>query len=216
MTNSKPTVELDEVLDLYARASEAFDAKVLHDFIEQYPEHAKPLQRYAQVQLTSKQPTRAEVEAERLTDEEMLPQRSKLLQRMQQLRGTPSPEDVSEATQKLAAISGATGVTEAAKAVFLSVNHGEDLLFLSIVDSSSPVDGVPDWFHERLGDYLGCPTAHVVQSMVAKRQQQLGHQRFSAQDKLAEGPPVTWAKLVEDCITDEEVQKEILVRAKRS
>lgn len=216
MINSKPTVELDEVLDLYAHASEAFDAKVLHDFIEKYPEHAKPLQRYAQVQLTFKQPTRAEVEAERLTDEEMLPQRSKLLQRMQQLRGTPSSEEITEAAKKLAAVSGATGVAEAAKAVFLSVDHGEDLLFLSIVDSSSRVEGVRDWFHERLGNYLGCPAAHVVQAIVAKRQQQLGHQRFSAKDKLSEGPPVTWEQLVEDCITDEDVKKEILERTKRS
>ena len=49
-----------------------------------------------------------------------------------------------------------------------------------------------------------------------KRQQHLGHQRFSAQDKLAEGPPVTWEQLVEDCITDEEVKKKILERAERS
>jgi hypothetical protein len=216
MINSKPTADLDEVLGLYARASEAFDAKVLRDFIEKYPEHAKQLQRYAQVQLTFKQPTRAEVEAEPLTDEEMLPQRSKLLQRMQQLRGTPSPDEVANAAKKLAAVSGASGVEGVARAIFSSAEHGEDLLFLSVVDSTSPVDGVPDWFYEGLGSHLGSPAAHVVQAIVAKRQQHLGHQRFSAQDKLAEGPPVTWEQLVEDCITDEEVKKKILERTERS
>ena len=217
MINSKHTVDLDEVLDLYARASKAFDAKVLHDFISKYPEHTKPLQRYAQVQLTFKQPTREEVEAEHLTDEEMLPQRSKLLQRMQQLRGRPSPSEVAEASKKLAAVSGESGVANAAKAVFLSAGHGEDLLFVSVVDSTSRVDGVPDWFHEKLGNHVGSPAAHVVQAIVAKRQQQhRGHQRFSAQDKLAEVPPVTWEQLVEDCITDEEVKKQIVERTERS
>lgn len=33
MVNSKPTVDLGEVLGLYARASDAFDAKVLREFI---------------------------------------------------------------------------------------------------------------------------------------------------------------------------------------
>lgn len=216
MTTSKPTVDLDEVLALYARASEAFDAKVLRDFIEKYPDHAKPLQRYAQVQLTFKQPTRAEVEAERLTDHEMLLQRSKLLQRMQQLRESPSPEDVADATKKLAAITGASGVAEAARAVFSSAEHGEDLLFLSVVDSSSRVDGLPDWFNTQLGRHLECATAAIVQAMAMKRQHHVGHQRFSAQYKLAEGSPITWEQLVEDCITDEEVKKEILRRAERS
>lgn len=216
MTNSKSVVDLDEVLDLYARASESFDAKVLHDFIEKYPQHAKPLQRYAQVQLTFRQPARAEVEAEPLTDKEMLPRRSKLLQRMQELRGTPSPGDVADAAGKLAAVSGASGVEAAARAIFSSADHGEDLLFLSVVDSTSRVDGVPDWFHEGLGSHIGSPAAHVVHALVAKRQQRLGHQRFSAQDKLTEGPPVTWKQLVEDCITDEEVKKKILERTERS
>lgn len=216
MTNSKPTVDLDVVLDLYASASETFDGKVLREFIEKYPEHAKPLQRYAQVQLTFKQPTRDEVEAERLTDHEMLPQRSKLLQRMQQLRESPSPEEVADAAKKLAAVSGASGVAEAARAIFSSTEHGEDLLFLSVVDSSSRVDGLPDWFNTRLGRHLECVPAAMVQAMAIKRQHLLGHQRFSAQNKLAEGPPTTWEQLVEDCITDEEVKKEILGRAERS
>lgn len=216
MTNDKPTVEVDEVLDLYARASQAFDAKVLRDFIVKYPEHAKPLQRYAQVQLTFKQPTRAEVESEQLSEEEMLPQHSKLLQRMQQLRGTPSPEDIAAAGKKLATVFGASGVEDAARAIFFSAEHGEDLLFLSVVDSSFRIDRVPDWFHTGLGKHLECPPAAVFQAMAMKRQQHLGHQRFSAQDKLEEGPPVTWEQLVEDCITDEEVKKQILERTDRS
>lgn len=212
MVNSKPTADLDEVLGLYARASDAFDAKVLREFIEKYPEHAQPLQRYAQVQLTFKRPSREEVEAESITDEEMLPQQSKLLQRMQQLRGTPSPDDVAEASKKLAAVSGASGVASAAKSVFGSSDHDEDILLVSITDSSSPINGVPNWFYEQLGKHIGAPAAHVVQAIVAKRQQHHGQQRFSAQDKLAEGPPMTWEELVEDCITDEEVKKEILER----
>lgn len=115
---------IDRVKWLYARASDAFDAKVLREFIVKYPEHAQPLQRYAQVQLTFKRPSQEEVEAESITDEEMLPQQSKLLQRMQQLRGTPSLDDVAEASGKLAAVTGEGGVA-AAKAVTGSLDHDE-------------------------------------------------------------------------------------------
>lgn len=216
MINSKPTVDLDEVLGLYARASDAFDANVLREFIEKYPEHAQPLQRYAQVQLTFKRPSRDEVEAEGLTDEEMLPQQSKLLQRMQQQRGTPSSDEVAKVSKKLAAVTGAKGVAEAAKAVFGSSDHDEDVLLVSVIDFSSPIDGVPNWIYERLGTHIDSPPAHVVQAIVAKRQQHREHQRFSAQDKLAEGPPMTWEQLVEDCITDEKVKKQILERTERS
>lgn len=72
MTNSKPA-ELDKVLEEYALASEDFDANVLHSFVGKYPEHAPALRRYAQVQLTFVEPTREEIEAEELTDDEMLP-----------------------------------------------------------------------------------------------------------------------------------------------
>lgn len=216
MTNSKPTADLDEILDEYARASDVFDAKILHSFIEKYPEYAKPLQRYAQVQLTFKQPTRDEVEAEKLTEEEMLPVQSKLLQRLQQLRGTPSAADIATASEKIAAISGDIGVEDAARAIFLSADHGEDLLLVSVADSSSPVKGVPNWFYEGLGNRVGCPAAAVVQALAMKRQRHIGTQRFSTYDKLSEGPPVTWEQLVDECITDKEVKKEILERSARS
>lgn len=216
MINSKPTTDLDQVLEEYALASEAFDATVLHSFIEKYPEHAQPLRRYAQVRLTFVQPTRDEVEAEELTNEELLPQQSKLLQSMQQLRGMASSADVATVGEKLAAISGEAQVLDATQAIFPSASHGEDLLFVSVIDSSSPVKGVPSWFYEGLGKSIGYPPAAVVQALSMKRQQHFGAQRFSTQDKLAEPPSTTWEQLVEDCITDEEVKKQILERIERS
>lgn len=216
MINSKPNAELDQVLEEYVLASETFDATVLHSFIEKYPGHAQQLRRYAQVQLTFLRPTREEVEAEELTDEEILPQQSKLLQRMQQLRGTASPVDVAAAGEQLVAISGEAQVLNVAQAIFASADHGEDLLLVSVTDSSSPVKGVPDWFYEGLGNYMGCPSAAVVQALSLKRQQHVGAQRFSTQDKLKEPPSTTWEQLVEDCITEEEVKRQILERTERS
>lgn len=212
MTNSKPA-ELDQVLEEYALASEIFDATVLDGFIQKYPEHAQPLRRYAQVQLTFVQPTREEVEAEELTDDELLRQQSKLLQRMQQLRGTASSTDVDAAAKKLAAISGETQLMAAAQTVFSSTDHGEDLLLLSVTDSKSPVKGVPSWFYDALGRSIGCPPSAVIQAIAMRSQPHVGSQRFSTQGKLAEPPPITWEKLVEDCISDEEVKRKILERS---
>lgn len=216
MTNSKLTASLDEVLAEYARVSQEFDAKLLQAFIEKYPEHAMPLQRYAQIQLTSVPATPEEIDSEMLTYEEMLPQQSKLLQRMQQMRGLPSPSEAAAAVEKLAAISGEKAVGDVAVAVFGSSEHGEDLLIVSVTDASSEVSGVPPWFYEGLGDYVGIAPVALVKGLEMKRQQRTGLQRFSTKDKPAEAPPVTWEQLVEDCISDESAKRAILERSERS
>jgi hypothetical protein len=144
MTNTNRTSSLDEVLVGYADASQEFDATVLQAFINRYPEHAQALQRYAHVQLTSVPATADEVGSEPLSEEEMLPRQSKLLQRIQQLRGTPSANDASETAAKLATISGEQALQEAANAVFGSFKHGEDLLLLAVTESTSEVRDVPE------------------------------------------------------------------------
>jgi hypothetical protein len=212
MTNSKRTASLDEVLADYAHASQEFDAKVLQAFIDKYPEHARALQRYAHIQLTSMPATPDEVDEESLSDEEMLPRQSKLLQRMQQLRRVPSASDASEAAGKLASISGEQAMRAAAIAVFGSCEHGEDLLLLSITESVAEVRGVPDWFYEELGTQVGAAPAALIAGMAMKRQQPAGLQRFSAKGKPTEPPPMTWEQAVEDCITDDAVKNAILKR----
>lgn len=216
MTNSKPT-ELDHVLEEYALASEVFDATVLERFIQKFPEHAPALRRYAQVQLTYVQATRDVVEAEELTDEQLLPQQSKLLQRMQQLRSAVSTAEIDAVAKKLATISGEAELMRAAQIVFSSADHGEDLLLVSVTDSKSAVTGVPAWFYDGLGRSIGCPGDVVIQAMAMRRHQpRVGSQRFSTQGKLAEPPPTTWERLVEACISDDKVRKNILERSSRA
>lgn len=215
MTNSKRTSSLDEVLADYAHASQDFDAKVLQAFVEKFPEHARALQRYAQVQLTSVPATREEIDNERLSDEEMLPAQSRLLQRLQALRGSPSAADTTDAAKKLAAISGDAATLAATLAVFGTCAHGEDLLFLSVTDSPSDIAGVPDWFYERLGSHLAILPA-ALQAGMAMRRQPAGLQRHSSKTKPVEQPTTTWDHVVEDCISDEQAKKAILDRAIRS
>ncbi|WP_157641993.1 hypothetical protein [Burkholderia ubonensis] len=215
MTNTKRTASLDEVLADYAHASKEFDAKVLRTFLEQHPEHAGALQRYAQVQLTSVPATTDEVDNEPLTEEEMLPLQSKLLQRMQQLRGAPSASELEQASSKLASISGERATQAAATAIFGSWEHGEDLLLLSITESASGAHHVPDWFYEELGSHLGL-TATAIQASLDSRIQPTRLQRFSTRGKPAESPQITWEQAVEDCITDDAVKRSILERSSRS
>lgn len=216
MTNNNPTESLDEILASYIRASQQFDPKVLQSFVDKHPEHAEALQRYAHIQLTSVSATTEEVDSESLSSEEMLPRQSKLLQRMQQLRGAPSASDASEAAHKLASISGEKAMQAAAIAVFGSCEKGEDLLLLSVTESGSAVSGVPDWFYEKMGTHVGAAPAALIASMSMKRLQSMGLQRFSAKEKPAEPSPMTWEQAVEDCITDNAVKKAILERSKRS
>ncbi|MES9841941.1 MAG: hypothetical protein ABW134_15400 [Candidatus Thiodiazotropha endolucinida] len=212
MTNNMRTKSLDEVLANYAQASQEFDAKVLQAFIDKYPEYTRALQRYAHIQLTSRPATPEEIDAESLSDEEMLQRQSKLLQRMQQLRGAPSSSDTSEAFAKLASISGEQSMREAAIAVFGSCEHGEDLLLLSVMETTSEVSGIPDWFYEELGAYIDVTPAALIDGMALKRQQPIGLQRFSSKEKPTELPATTWEQIVEDCITDDTVKDAVLKR----
>jgi hypothetical protein len=50
---------------------------VLKRFIDQFPEHAAALRRYATVQFTYRQPTREEIEAERVAVEPPPPETPK-------------------------------------------------------------------------------------------------------------------------------------------
>ena len=52
--------------------------------------------------------------------------------------------------------------------------------------------------------------------MARQRQAPVGAQRFSTQGKPVEPPPVTWKKLVEDCISDDDAMRKILERSERS
>jgi hypothetical protein len=216
MTNNKHTASLDEVLADYERASQEFDARVLHAFIEKYPDHARALQRYAQIQLTSVPATVEEIDNEPLSDEEMLPKQSSLLQRMQQLIKTPSASEASEAAAKLASIVGEQALQAAAVAVFGSCGHGEDVLLLSVTESASESLDVPGWFYEDLSVHVGAPPAALIAGMTLNRQRSRGQQRFSTKEKPKEPVPISWEQMVDDCISDDAAKKTILERSKRS
>jgi hypothetical protein len=215
MTN-KRTATLDEVLTEYAQASQQFDAKVLQAFIIRYPEHSQALQRYAHIQLTSVPATAEEIDSEQLSDEEMLPRQSKLLQRMQQLRHVPSASDASRALAKLSSISGEQAIRTTAIAVFRSCDHGEDLLLITVLEPTVQIRGVPQWFYYELGNHLKEVPGALVAGMELKKQQSTVLQRFSAKEKPALPPPISWEQAVEHCITDDAVKTAILERSKRS
>ncbi len=211
MTNSKRTVGLDEVLADYAHASQEFDAQVLQTFIDKYPEHARALQRYAQVQLSFIAATPEEIAGVEVSDEELLPMQSKLLQRMHELRGGPSAAEAAEAAKKLSSLSGEAATRAAAFAVFGTAADEVDLLFVSVADATGDVEGVPHWFYEGLGSYLHAPPA-AVRAGISLKRQPAGFQRHSAKGRLLEPASTTWSRLVEDCISDEKLKKEILNR----
>lgn len=214
MTNSKRAAGLDEVLADYAHAAQDFDSKVLQTFIEKYPEHGRALQRYAQVQLTSVPATREEVESESISDDEMLPLQSKLLQRMQALRGAPTAADSTEAAKRLASISGDAATRAATIAIFGTCDHGEDLLLLSVTDAPSDIEGVPDWFYKSLGAHVGLPSPAIQAGMALKRQP-LGLQRHSSKTKPVKQSPMTWEQVVNECISDEAIKRTILDRVRQ-
>jgi len=212
MTNGKHNAtSLDEVLASYASASSDFDPKVLQEFVKRFPGHADALRRYAHIQLTSAPATADEIEKETLSDEELLPAQSKLLERLQSVRAQDAnSSDATTVARKLASISGATAINAAADRIFNSHAHGEDLLILSVLDSVCDIINVPNWFYEHLGGYLEVTPAALMQGLAAKRQAQSA-QRYSSQSKPSDSPPISWDELVKKCITDDAVVEQILI-----
>lgn len=201
---------LDQVLASYADASEDFDARVLHDYIQRYPQFANALNRYAQIQLSSVRATMEEIAETDLSDEELLPMQSKLLQALQQLRDpTGNQNDGKEAANKLAGIKGAKAIDAAVVAVFGGVDHGQDDLFLLVTERAPTPSDVPDWVYSGLGRHLGVSSAGVRAGIASRWEAQ----RFSARDKPVNAAPLSWREAVEQTITDEATKQAILRRS---
>jgi hypothetical protein len=209
--NRKHSEGLDQVLASYAEASEEFDARVLHDYSQRYPQFADALNRYAQVQLSSVRATAEEITQTDLSDEELLPMQSKLLQRLQQLRSPmgDGQEEAKEAAKKLASIKGAKATEAAAMAVFGGIGCGQDDLFLLVTEPPPGISNVPDWVYSGLGVHVGVSSAGVRAGIASR----LGAQRFSVRSKPINADPLTWEEAVEQSITDEATKRAILQRS---
>ena len=68
----KYDISIDDVLDRYALAAPEFNANILQDFVNEYPEYAPALRRYAYIQLISFPATPEEIEQEYVSDEEVM------------------------------------------------------------------------------------------------------------------------------------------------
>jgi hypothetical protein len=201
---------LDQVLVSYADASENFDARVLHDYIQRYPQFADALNRYAQIQLSSVRAITEEIAETDLSGAELLPMQSKLLQALQELRASIGGQDDGKAAAgKLAAIKGAKAIDAAVIAVFGGIDHGEDDLFLLVTERAPTPSDVPDWVYSGLGRHLGVSSAGVRAGIASRWEAQ----RFSAQDKPVHAAPLSWQEAVEQTITDEAAKQAILRRS---
>ena len=101
------------------------------------------------------------------------------------------------------------GATRAATlAVFGAVDHGEDTLLLCVIEPPG-VNDVPEWFFDRLGNYIAVP-AGVLKAGLSFMKQGTGVQRYSASKNLVAAEPASWAETVRNCIDDEKVQRTIL------
>lgn len=208
MTNSKRNTNVDDVLAGYVLAAPEFDANVLQAFLKEHPEHATALRRYAQLQLTSLPASPEEVEQEEVGDDELLRIQSKVLQKMQELRSSPSREEVEDAAGKLGMVSGLTATRAATRAVFGACEHGEDTLLLCIIEPPGVLD-VPEWVFSRLGSHLDVP-AGVLRAALPSIRPGAWTQRYSATDKPVQAQPVSWDEAVRECIDDEKVQQILL------
>ena len=210
---NKHTESLDEILANYRDASETFDPKVLHDFLQRYEEHADALNRYAQVQLSSLRATPAEVAEVELSDEEMLPMQSKMLERLQQQRAAAIPAsasnggDAQAVSSGLGTISGNKAIEAATVAVFGACNHGQDDLLLLVMEPPGVVD-VPEWVYSGLAAHVNIPKSSLQAGL--RSRMAAGAQRFSSAGKPADTEALTWEQAVQQAITDHSTQQAIL------
>jgi hypothetical protein len=191
MNHRNQDTTLDDVLAEYASAAEGFDAKVLQELVDRYPDHAPALHRYAQVQLASVRADQGEIAAEALSATEMPALQHRLREKMGSL-----------ATKKLEGISGEQGLRAAATAVFGACQHGEDMLLMLIKDSG--IRDVPGWVFDRLAKYVDLPMSMIRQALPLQAHAQ------SYKGKPTKSAPVSWAEAVAACIADEETRRALL------
>jgi hypothetical protein len=207
------SASLDEVLARYASQASDFNPEALQRLIDEYPQHADALRRYAHVQLISVPATPEEIEREDTPDHELLPMQSKLLLRMQQLRAKLSPGDLRDAQKKLGAIKGSRAIHDATRAVFGGTESGEPSLFLCVIDPPGVKDA-PEWFSETLATHMESSVA-AVQIAITRRQSGRGVvrlQMFSARERPKDAQPRSWLQAVAENITDATIRERILRR----
>jgi hypothetical protein len=191
MNPRNQNTSLDDVLAEYASAAEGFDAQVLQELVDRYPDHAPALHRYAQVQLASARAEESEIAAEVLSPLEMPALQNKLRERMDSL-----------ATKKLEEISGEQRLRAAATAIFGACQHGEDMLLMLIKDSG--IRDVPVWVFDRLAKYVDVPLSMIRQALPLQAHAQ------SYKGKPRKSAPVSWAEAVDACIADEKTRRALL------
>jgi hypothetical protein len=206
------SASLDEVLASYATKAADFNAEVLQSFINEYPQYAEPLRRYAQVQLSSVSATPEEVDQEATPDHEMLPMQSKLLLRMQQLRRELSAGDIKDAANKLDTLKGRS-IQAAARAVFGDTEAGQAALFLCVVEAPGVKDA-PEWFNDSLGAYLDCKSAAIPPAIIQRHSGsgRISLQKFSAMNRPKNSQPRLWSDAVEETITDPAIKTRLLTK----
>jgi len=203
--HEKTTISLDKVLREYSDASENFDADILGEFLNRYPEYAERLRNYASVWLMSRCATAEEIASEVVPDEEMLPIQSRLLSRLYSLKDSQAQtEDLGVVIERLKDIKGAQEFDRIALAVLGDFESDEEELLIAEYIDPGLVEE-PSWIKEGFGKVLGCLPELVPVVLVEYRSQFTHH--YSANGKPVKSEPRSWADAVESLSVSKERKK---------
>lgn len=193
--HEKTTVSLDDVLHEYSDASENFDADILDEYINRYPEYADRLRNYASVWLMSRCATPEEIASEVVPEQEMLKTQSRLLSRLHSMKESNNrTEEVGVVIERLKNIKGTQEFDRVAQIILGDFeSDDEELLIEEYIDPGLVKE--PFWIKERFGEVLECSPELVPIALVEYRSQVSHH--YSANGKPAKIKPRNWIDAVE-------------------
>ena len=203
--HEKTAISLDEVLREYSDATENFDADILDEYLNRYPDYAERLRNYASVWLMSSFATPDEIASEVVPDQEMLVMQSKLLSRLHSLK--PSKEqtkDIGKVIERLNSIKGIEEFDRVTRKVLGNLeSEEEELLIEEYLDPG--LEKEPSWIKERLSQVLGC-LPEVIPVALFQYRLQVSH-HYSSTGKPVKKKPRSWVDAVEELTVSNERKK---------
>lgn len=210
MTQTTPTLELDDVLDQFFYASETPSRKLLHKLMEQYPQYSQELADFA-LHWSVTEPTDDSILIGRdVSKETLLSTRSKVLNALYlNSKEKVQASNVDNITvDKVSSLLKNIKGKKALIALSKSAGLGDNTILLGKLLTSSIIDP-PKYVIDQISSYIDVPSELVAQYVIRPEPQAI-LRHFSTKGKPKVGGKETWVEAINNLVAPEEEKNRLL------
>ncbi|WNO04000.1 hypothetical protein [Rhodoferax mekongensis] len=187
---------VDEVLHAFSMASEDFDATLLAEFLNIYPQYKDRLLAYAATWLNCSVASETDIANLEVPPLALLKAQSKLLQIWDKAFSVSQTESLEKAEKTLSGFVGASGLRDFSFGLFKY--HDEELEPLAMELLDGGISDIPLRYLNNLGETLGCQPSDVSRVFTKYHSQSAQQTYHSSSAKPKVSAPRTWSDVVNE------------------